>query len=206
MKKYSIYTFAILVALVLFPGCAIKKDSMVINTGSVQPGGVVQKGDMQLQLIGSPVEVGKPLPDVVLTDALTMTPFSLNDLRGKVVVLSIVPSIDTKVCEAQTHYLGEEGDRLPADILRVTISRDTPFAQKRFAEAAKLTDIKYLSDHRDASFGMATGLLIDKNRLLARSILVVDKTGTLRYFQVLPQLGELPDMERAFNVAISLNK
>lgn len=205
MKKNIIYTLATLVALLFSQGCA-QKSSLVVNTDSVQPGGIIQKGDTKLQLIGTPVEVGKPFPDVTLTDSFTMKPFSIKDLHGKVVVLSIVPSIDTKVCEEQTHYLGEEGDRLGDDIVRVTISRDTPFAQKRFAEAAKLTDIKYLSDHRDASFGMATGLLIDRNRLLARSVLIVDKEGILRYFQVLPQITQLPDMERAFDVATALNK
>ena len=205
MKNIYYYSLAILTVLFVFLGCA-QKSSMTVNTGSVQPGGIIQKGDTDLQLIGTPVEVGKPLPDVTLTDAFTMKPFSLKELQGRVVVLSIVPSIETKVCEEQTHYLGEEGDRLSADIARVTISRDTPFAQKRFAEAAKLTDIQYLSDHRDASFGMATGLLIDQNRLLARSVLIVDKTGTLRYFQVLPQITQLPDMERAFDVANALNK
>ena len=205
MKKIIIYIFAIIAVLLFSQGCS-QKSSMTVNTGSVQPGGIIQKGDTKLQLIGTPVEVGKTLPVVILTDAFTMKPFSLKDLYGKVVFLSVVPSIDTKVCEEQTHYLGEEGDRLADDIVRVTISRDTPFAQKRFAEAANLTDIQYLSDHRDASFGMATGLLIDKNRLLARSVLIVDKTGTLRYFQVLPQITQLPDMERAFDVANALNK
>ncbi|MDD3620073.1 MAG: redoxin family protein [Desulfobulbaceae bacterium] len=115
-----------------------------------------------------------------------------------------VRSLDTRVCEEQTHYLGEEGDRLPDTILRITVSRDTPFAQKRFAEEAKLTDILYLSDHREGSFGMATGLLIDETRLLARGVLVVDREGTVRYMQIVSQLGELPDMEKAFDIAIDL--
>lgn len=204
MKINIAYIFAIFVSLfILLVGCATK-ETMVVNTGSVQPGGIIQKGDTKLQLIGKPIRVGMKVPDVVLTDAFTMKGASLEEFQGKVVVVSIVPSLDTKVCEAQTHYLGEEGDRLPGEVARVTVSRDTPFAQKRFAEEAKLTDIQYLSDHRDASFGMATGLLIDKSKLLARSVLVVDKKGIVRYYQVVPQLGELPDMERAFDKAIEL--
>lgn len=203
MKTNIRLLFVAFVVMLFSAGCS-GKSSMVVNKGTVQPGAVIQKGSVKLQLIGKPLQVGMKMPDVVLADAFTMKEIPLSDFYGKVVVFSIVPSLDTKVCEAQTHYLGEEGDRLPSDIKRVTISRDTPMAQKRFAEEAKLTDVQYLSDHRDATFGKATGLLIDKNRLLARSVLVIDKSGTVQHIQVVPQLGELPDLEAAFDKAIQL--
>ena len=204
MKRIAGFLFIAFFLAMSIPGCTVKNASMTVNKDSIEPGGIVQRGSVQLQLIGKPLKVGQKLPDVTLTDALVMNEVSLSDLAGKVVMYSIVPSIDTKVCEEQTHYLGEEGDRLSENIMRVTISRDTPFAQKRFAEEAKLTDVQFLSDHRDAVFGKATGLLIDKNRLLARSVLVVDKEGIVRYMQVVPQLGELPDMEKAFEAAEGL--
>jgi len=91
-----------------------------------------------------------------------------------------VPSLDTRVCEAQTHYLAEMGAKLVPGITRIAISRDTPFAQKRFAEEAKLTEITYLSDYRDGSFGSSTGLLQEDSMLLARAVIVVDKEGIVR--------------------------
>jgi thiol peroxidase len=135
-----------------------------------------------------------------------MKEVNLAEEKGSVLFLSIVPSIDTAVCEEQTHYLGEEGDRLPSSIRRITISRDTPFAQKRFANEAKLEDIQYFSDYKEGLFGLATGLLINDLRLLARSVILVDKKGTVRYIQVVPELTDLPDMEAAFERAIFLDK
>ncbi len=200
-----IHSFSIAIVIMLLnAGCSMNTAPVVINHDSIQPGGIVKRGEQQFQLIGEPLQVGMKMPSVSLVDASTMQEFSFDQLQGKVAVISIVPSIDTRVCELQTHYLGEEGDKLPDNIFRVTVSRDTPFAQKRFAQAAHLTDIQYLSDHREGSFGMATGLLIDKNRLLARGVLVLDKTGTVQYMQIVSQLGELPDMEKAFAFATAL--
>ena len=146
------------------------------------------------------------MPSVKLVDSENLTDVDLSQEKGNVLFLSIVPSIDTKVCEAQTHYLGEEGDKLPPGIRRITISRDTPFAQKRFAREAKLTDIQYLSDYKRGDFGRSTGLLMEGFEVLARSVVLVDKNGRIRYIQVVPEMTHLPDMERAFQEAIRLLK
>jgi thiol peroxidase len=137
---------------------------------------------------------------------MTMKDVDLSQEKGSVLFLSIVPSVDTKVCEAQTHFLGEEGDKLSKEVRRITISRDTPFAQKRFATEAKLTDIQYLSDYKEGSFGRANGLLLDGLMLLARSVILVDKKGIVGYIQVVPEITHLPDMEKAFQTAIELAK
>lgn len=200
------FIFSAILLLLLAPGCSTKTNQIPVNPASIQPGGIVQKGAQQFHLLGSPVKEGMQLPDTILVDAFSMEDFSFAQAKGRVAIISTVPSIDTKVCEAQTHYLGEEGDRLSDSIERITISRDTPFAQKRFAEEAKLTDIQFLSDYREGAFGMSTGLLVDKIKLLARGVMVVDREGTIRYIQVVPQLGELPDMEKAFEVAARLDK
>lgn len=204
MKKFFCLVFGAVIVPVFIISCAIGTAPLTVNTDYVQPGTMVKRGEQELHLIGSPLREGMKLPDTVLVDAFAMEEFTFSRIRGSVAVVSIVPSIDTRVCEEQTHYLGEEGDRLPDNILRITVSRDTPFAQKRFAEEAKLTDIRYLSDHREGAFGMATGLLIDETRLLARGVLVIDADGTVRYMQIVSQLGELPDMEKAFDTAIDL--
>jgi thiol peroxidase len=133
-----------------------------------------------------------------------MKKVDLSRLKGNVLIISMVPSVDTKVCEAQTHFLGEQGARLPAGVTRITVSRDTPFAQKRFAEEAGLHTITFLSDYRDGSFGRATGLLVDDLMLLARAVIVVDRDGVVRYIQVVPELSHLPDLEAAFAKAQSL--
>jgi thioredoxin-dependent peroxiredoxin len=186
-------------------GCATPGAGLPVDSASSQPGtSVTMKGE-QRQLVGTPVAVGKPLPATVLVDAFSMKKVDLSAMTGRVLFLNIVPSLDTRVCEAQTHYLAEEGKAMPPDIVRITISRDTPFAQKRFAEEAKLTALMYLSDYRDASFGRSTGILLEDNMLLARAVIIVDKSGIVRYMQVVPELTHLPDMATAFARASELD-
>jgi thiol peroxidase len=189
----------------ILSGCAMTGSVKIpVDSGSAVPGtSVMIKGEPQ-QLAGTPLDVGSHLPAALLTDAYSMKRIDLSQRRGAVLLVSLVPSIDTKVCETQTHYLGEQGARLPAGIERITISRDTPFAQKRFAGEAKLEGITFLSDYRDGSFGRATGLLLADSMLLARSVIVVDREGIVRYIQVVPEMSHLPDMEAAFAKAMSL--
>lgn len=186
--------------------CSAKQPQLAVDRESAIPGTTVSKQGNTITLLGTGIELGQQIPSTDLVDASTMQTVDLQAYRGKVLLLSIVPSIDTKVCEAQTHLLGEEGDMLPSTIQRITISRDTPFAQKRFADEAKLTDIQYLSDYKEGAFGRSTGLLLDGPRLLARSVILVDKEGIVRYIQVVPDITHLPDMDKAFAKAIELNK
>ena len=204
IRKFLIFTSAIVVTALL-TACANNQGSIVVDTESVTPGTQVSKKGQNLPLTGTGITIGQRLPASKLVDKKTMEDVDLNDFQGSVLFLSIVPSIDTSVCEAQTHYLGEAGDALPATIKRITISRDTPFAQARFAKEAKLEDIDYLSDYKEGAFGRSTGLLIDGPRLLARSVVLVDKQGVVRYIQVVPDITHLPDMDKAFSKAIELD-
>jgi thiol peroxidase len=201
---------AILFALSVFlplSGCATTGGARIpIDTASSSPGVTIAIRGETHPLIGTPLQVGAPLPATVLIDAVTMKKTDLSLMKGNILFLSLVPSLDTKVCESQTHYLGKEGVRLPSGIVRITISRDTPFAQKRFATESKLTALTYLSDYRDGSFGRSIGLLVDNSLLLARAVILVDKDGIVRYIQVVPELSHLPDMEAAFARAESLLK
>ena len=192
--------------LILLMGCATTQPKIPIDELSVEPGTSVTLKGKTYKLIGKPISVGETIPSVELRDANTMAKVDLSSMRGSVLFLSIVPSLDTAVCEAQTHYLGEEGDQFSPKIKRIVISRDTPFAQKRFAKEAKLTDLQYLSDYGDASFGKSTGLLMDDLMLLARSVILVDREGKVRYIQVVPEITHLPDMERAFHKAEELQR
>jgi thioredoxin-dependent peroxiredoxin len=196
--------FLVFFVFFLVLGCASVKPKIPVDQGSVEPGGTVARGEVRLKLLGTPLAVGNPLPSVNLVDAATMKDVDLSQEKGKILFLSIVPSVDTRVCEEQTHSLGEEGNKLPGDIRRITISRDTPFAQKRFAKEAKLTHLQYLSDYRQGDFGRSTGLLIEGSMLLSRSIVLVDRSGIVRYIQVVPDITHLPDMEKAFQEAVEL--
>ena len=200
----SQFVFVFFMASVIF-GCAAVKP-VPIDQGSTQPGTQVDFRGKPLKLLGSPLSVGKSLPPVKLVDAMTMNDVDLLKERGSVLFLSIVPSLDTPVCEKQTHDLGEQGDKLPKEVRRIVISRDTPFAQKRFAKEAKLTNLQYLSDYKEGAFGRSTGLLMDGLMLLARSIIIVDKRGVVQYLQVVPEIAHLPDMEKAFQKATELAK
>jgi thiol peroxidase len=189
-----------------FFGCATTQPKIPMDLASSQPGTQVSYRGNPLILLGSPISVGKPLPSVEVVDAASMKNVDLSKEKGSVLILSIVPSLDTPVCEEQTHYLGEKGDRLPGNVRRIVISRDTPFAQKRFAKEAKLADLQYLSDYKHGDFGRSTGLLTEGLMLLARSVIIVDKEGTVRYIQVVPEMSHLPDMEKAFEKAVELAK
>jgi thiol peroxidase len=204
MKWRLKFVLAGLGICLLAMGCAAKRPQIPMEQASSQPGGTVTRGGAKIKLLGAALSVGQSLPSWKLVEAMTMKEVDLSSEKGAVLFLSIVPSIDTKVCEEQTHYLGEEGERLSKEIRRITISRDTPFAQKRFAEEAKLTNLRYLSDYKEGGFGRATGLLMEGSMLLARSVALVDKKGIVRYIQVVPEITRLPDMERAFQKATEL--
>jgi thioredoxin-dependent peroxiredoxin len=196
----------VLLVLVCIAACAAIKPKIPIESNSSQPGTTVARAGVMVKLLGTPIAVGQPITPTKLVDAVTMKDVNLAEEKGATLFLSIVPSVDTRVCEEQTHYLGEEGEKLLKEIRKITISRDTPFAQKRFAKEAKLTDIQYLSDYKEGGFGRATGLLMEGSMLLARSVVLVDKKGIVRYIQVVPEITHLPDMEKAFQKATELAK
>lgn len=158
-----------------------------------------------LMLSGMGIKVGDSLRDVKLVQTdLSMVNINETKGAGKVRIISIVPSLDTKVCEQQTHYLSEKNKGLDRMVELITVSIDTPFAQKRFAEEAKIANVTFLSDFRAADFGKAHGLLLKDPHLLSRAVMVVDKDNKVRYLQITPELAQLPDLEEAFQFARSL--
>lgn len=158
-----------------------------------------------LMLSGTGIKVGETLRDV----KLAQTDLSLINIvdtkgKGKVRIISVVPSLDTKVCEQQTHHLSEKSKGLDRMVELITVSIDTPFAQKRFAEEAKISNVTFLSDYRGADFGRTYGLLLKDPHILARAVMVVDSHNKVRYLQITPELAQLPDLDEAFTVARSL--
>ena len=158
--------------------------------------GIVTFKGNPLTLFGDEVRVGeKARPFTVLANDLTEV--TLASFAGKKKLISVVPSLDTQVCELQTKRFNDEATKLSSDIVVLTISMDLPFAQHRFCDSYKIDRVKVLSDHREASFGLAYGVLIKELRLLARSIFILDKEDTIRYIEQVKELTSHPDYDKA---------
>jgi thiol peroxidase len=147
-------------------------------------------------LLGTPAKVGEAAPDFVAV-AQDMSEKTLSDYEGKVVVLAAVPSLNTGVCSLQTKTFNEKASALGDDVAVVTVSMDLPFAQKRWCGAEGVERVETLSDYRHWSVGLAYGLKIEENGLLARSVHVIGPDGKLVYRQIVPELTEEPDYDAA---------
>lgn len=165
-------------------------------------GNVTMKGN-PLTLLGNEVKVGDVAPDFeVLSNDLS--PVTLSSFRGKVCIVSSVPSLDTPVCDTETRRFNEEAGRLSSDVAVLTISMDLPFAQKRWCGAARITRVQTLSDHRDASFGTSYGVLIKELRLLARAVFVVDRNGIVQHVQIVNEITQEPDYDAVLTAVSKL--
>ena len=157
-------------------------------------------GGKPVILLGTPVNIGDIAPDFEAVDATWKTT-RLSDLKGKVVILSSVPSLDTKVCSIQTRRFDKEASALGKDIQIVTLSEDLPFAQKRFCSAEKIGSMLVLSDTVDREYGLKYGLLMKGRSLLARAVIVVGKDGKVAYEEIVSDLGHEPDYDKALAAA-----
>jgi len=156
--------------------------------------GIITIKGNPLTLVGNEVSVGDQGPDFVVIDN-DLSPQSLEACRGKVCIISSVPSLDTPVCDMETRRFNDEASTLGEDVVVLTISMDLPFAQKRWCGAAGVDRVQTLSDHRDGSFGQAYGVLIKELRLLARAVFVLDQQGTIRYVELVKEVADEPDYE-----------
>jgi thiol peroxidase len=162
--------------------------------------GLVTLQGNAVTLLGPELKAGDKAPDFSLLKN-DMSPATLGDYAGKVLVLSVVPSLDTPVCDTQTRKFNEKASALGGDVVVLTVSVDLPFAQARWCGAAGVDRVVTLSDHREAAFGAAYGLLIKGLRLLARAVLVVDRDGVIRYVQLVPEVATEPDYDAALAAA-----
>ncbi|MCS7313815.1 MAG: thiol peroxidase [Acidobacteria bacterium] len=167
-----------------------------------RPGAVTFKGQ-PLTLVGPELKPGDKAPDFTIIDQ-SLQPASLKDYAGKIVLLSVVPSLDTSICSAQTKRFNEEAAKLPEDVAILTISMDLPFAQARFCGAENIDRVKVLSDHRDASFAQAYGTLVKELRLESRAIFVIDRDGTIRYVEYVPEIASHPNYDAALEAVKAL--
>ncbi|XCS12122.1 thiol peroxidase [Aeribacillus pallidus] len=154
-------------------------------------------------LLGNEVKVGDKAPDFKVL-ANDLSEVTLADTKGQVRIISVVPSIDTGVCDAQTRRFNEEASKLD-NVKILTISMDLPFAQKRWCGANGVENVQLLSDHRDASFGQAYGVLIKELRLLARAVFVVDSNDNVTYVEYVSEATNHPNYEAAIEAAKAAN-
>ena len=147
-----------------------------------------------MTLEGDGVSVGQPAPNFTV-HANDLSEKTLADYKGKTVVLSVVPSLDTPVCDLQTKRFNQEAAGLGGNVVVLTISLDLPFAQARWCGAAGADNVVTLSDYKDQSFAKAFGLRIKELGLLTRAVYVIDNDGVIQYEQIVGEVTDEPDYD-----------
>ncbi len=158
--------------------------------------GIVTMKGTPLTLIGPALNVGDTAPDFVVLDR-DLKETGLRDFSGKIKIISVTPSLDTPVCDMQARRFNQDATTLPDTVIVLNISMDLPFAIARFCTTAGIDKVKAFSDHRDASFGTAYGVLVKDFRLLARAIFVIDTEEKIRYKEIVSELTDQPDYDKA---------
>src|SRR5215216_7573952 len=158
-------------------------------------------GDKFATVIGDEVKVGDAAPEFTAAaqDWKPVNPVA--DSKGKVIILSAVPSLDTEVCDRETRRFNEEASKLSDDIVIYTISTDFPMAQKRWCGAAGVERVKVVSDVLETEFGLKYGLLLKERRYFRRAVFIVGRDGKLTYVNYLPKLADEPNYDEVINAA-----
>ena len=165
--------------------------------------GVVTSKGNPITLLGDELKVGDKAREFTVTGN-DMSPVRLDDFKDKIILITTVPSLDTPLCEAETKRFNEEATGLSDEVVVLTISMDLPFAQKRWCGAAGVDNVITLSDYRNADFGKSYGVLIKENRLLARTVFVIDKDGIIRYIEIVEDTSNEPDYDKAIGAVKGL--
>ena len=158
--------------------------------------GIVTVKGNPVTLIGPGLKVGDKAPDFTILDR-ELKEVRLKDLAGKIKLISVTPSLDTPICDMQARRFNQEAAKLPDNVVVLNISMDLPFAIGRFCTTAGIDKVKAFSDHRDASFGKGYGVLVKELRLLSRSIFILDKDDVIRYIEIVPEITQHPDYNKA---------
>lgn len=157
-----------------------------------------------MTVLGTPVAVGEKARDVALSTSFVDSFWLLGDTAGKVRLISVIPSIDTGVCDAQTRRFNEEAASLGDGVAVLTVSVDMPMAQKRWCGAAGVERVTMLSDYKEMAFGAAYGTWVKELRAEQRSVFVVDADDVVRYAEYVPAIGKHPDYDAALNAVKQL--
>jgi len=161
-------------------------------------GAVTFKGN-PITLVGPQINAGDKAPEFKIL-ANDLSEVTLASSAGKTRLISVVPSLDTPVCDLQSKRFNEEASKLPENVVVLTVSMDLPFAQKRWCGAANASRLKACSDHREASFGKAYGVLIKELRLLTRAVFVIGADDKVQYAEYVKEVTEHPNYDAALNV------
>jgi thiol peroxidase len=149
-----------------------------------------------MTLIGRSIKEGEAAPDFTVVDS-GLKDIKSSDFNGKVRVITFFLSLDTPVCDLQVKEFNKRASTLSPDVVILGLSKDLPFAQKRFCSENDIKNIKVLSDYKYSSFGMNYGLIVKELNLLARGVLIIDKNDIIRYFRVVDELTSPPDYDDA---------
>ncbi len=149
-------------------------------------------------LVGNELAVGAKAPEFTVLDN-DLKPVTDKVFENKATVVLTVPSLDTPVCDTEVRRFNKEAAELSEKVQVLTISVDLPFAQKRWCGAAGIDGVTTLSDHHNVTFGENWGVLIKELRLLARAVFVVDGEGTIRYTELVPEIGDEPNYQEALS-------
>ena len=156
-----------------------------------------------LTLLGPELAIGDQAPPFTLLNN-DLQPVALDDSKGKVRLITVVPSLDTPVCDTMARRFNEEAAELSEDLVVYTVSVDLPFAQKRWCGAAGIDRVQTLSDYQDRDFGLHYGLLIKELKLLARAVLVINRAGQIAYYQLVKEVVDEPDYAAALEAVKKL--
>jgi len=154
-------------------------------------------------LLGPEIKVGDRAPDFKAVDN-GLQAATLDSFRGKIKVITSVPSLDTPVCDMETRRFNEEAGKMPDNVVVLTVSMDLPFAQKRWCAAAGVEKVKTLSDYQGRSFGLAYGVLVKELQLLTRAVFIVDDQDIIRYIEMVPEITKEPDYDRVLGAVKAL--
>ncbi|GAB1374190.1 thiol peroxidase [Bacteroidales bacterium] len=163
---------------------------------SIETKGIFAAKGNPLTLLGNQIKPGDAAPEIIASDN-TLKDVKLSDFKGKVVVVSVFPSIDTGVCATQTRTFNKRATELSEDVVILTMSKDLPFALGRFCAAEGINNIHTLSDFKFSKFGLEYGFLVKENQLLARGVVVIDKNGVVKYKEITKDILEEPNYDLA---------
>jgi len=170
-----------------------------------QTDNLVMAGKKAITLLGTQVNIGEKAPDFTVVNE-NFTPVQLSDFNNHIILISVVPSLDTGVCSLQTKRFNEEVTNFSKDVVMLTISNDLPFAQKRFCKVENIDKLKVLSDSVWRDFGSKYGLLIKDMGLLTRAIFIIDKQGNITYKELVANISNHPNYDKALAALGELSK
>lgn len=163
---------------------------------SIETKGIFAAKGNPLTLLGNQIKPGDAAPEIIASDN-TLKDVKLSDFKGKVVVVSVFPSIDTGVCATQTRTFNKRATELSGDVVILTMSKDLPFALGRFCATEGINNIHTLSDFKFSKFGLEYGFLVKENQLLARGVVVIDKNGVVKYKEITKDILDEPNYDLA---------